>query len=195
MNDDPDDRRFVNLEITIRDPGWRRVVPDVEEWADRAARAALSMARRGPVGRSGPVEASLTLADDALLQELNRRYRGRDKPTNVLSFPAVDVAAWPRVDQGEGEEDALPALLGDVVIARQVALHEAREQGKTMRDHLCHLVVHGMLHLLGYDHEEERDAEEMERLEVEILATLGVGDPYLSDVADIGTAHLSEPIP
>ena len=106
MNDDPDDRRIVNLEITIRDPGWRRVVPDAEEWADRAARAALSMARHGPVARSGLVEASLTLADDALLQELNRRYRGLDKPTNVLSFPAVDVAAWPRVDQGEDEEDA-----------------------------------------------------------------------------------------
>jgi probable rRNA maturation factor len=195
MNDDPDDRRIVNLEITIRDPGWRRVVPDAEEWADRAARAALSMALRGPVARSGPVEASLTLADDALLQELNRDYRGQDKPTNVLSFPAVDVEAWPHGGQAEGDEGAFPALLGDVVIARQTALHEAREQGKAMRDHLCHLVVHGMLHLLGYDHEKERDAEEMERLEVEILATLGVGDPYLSDVADVGPARRSELTP
>jgi probable rRNA maturation factor len=193
MNDDPDDSRFLNLEVTIRDPGWRQAVPDAEKLVAQAARAALSVAGCEPVGTSRAVEASLTLADDALLRELNHRYRDQDKPTNVLSFPAADDVAWPR--HAEREKDAPPMVLGDVVIARQTALREAREQGKTVRDHLCHLVVHGVLHLLGYDHEQDLDAEEMERLEADILATLGVGDPYRSETRSAGRPQLWEPVP
>ncbi len=190
MNDDPDDSRFLNLEVTIRDPRWRQVVPDAETLVAQAARATLSMAHCGLGRHSCAIEASLTLADDALLRDLNHRYRGQDKPTNVLSFPADDDAAWPRSDNRE--ENAPPTLLGDVVIGRQTALREAEDQDKAVRDHLCHLVVHGMLHLLGYDHEKDPEAEEMERLEVEILSTLGVGDPYLGEARSAERMKLSE---
>jgi probable rRNA maturation factor len=179
MNDDPDSRCSLRIEATVRDPAWRRVLPDVEALAAQAAMAALSNASHAKILPPGAVEAALILADDALSRELNHRYRGRDNPTNVLSFPAVDAGTWPRAVGQAG--DAPPLLLGDIVIARQTTQREAREQGKAIGDHLRHLVVHGTLHLLGYDHHEEPAASEMERLETEILATLGVADPYLSD--------------
>jgi probable rRNA maturation factor len=191
MNDDPDSRCSLHLEVAVRDPSWRHTVAGAESLAAQAAKAALSTARLARFARSGVVEAALTLADDALSRELNHRYRGQDKPTNVLSFSGVDA---PRVDNrvppdatgqlGEGP----PLVLGDVVIARQTTVREADEQGKPLQDHLRHLVVHGMLHLLGYDHQQAAAAEEMERLEVEILATLGVPDPY--HIA--GTARANE---
>ena len=182
MNDDPDSSWPPQIEVTVRDPAWLRAMPDVETLAAQAAAAVLSTARRTGIFPSGAVEASLTLADDALSQELNHRYRHRNEPTNVLSFPALDDGARRRLGDQAGEVP--PVLLGDVVIARQTTLREAQEQGKRAHDHLCHLVVHGMLHLLGYDHLEEPAAEEMERLEARILATLGVADPYLIDLGE-----------
>ena len=183
MNDDPDSRCSLHLEVAVRDPAWRHTVADAESLAAQAANAALSTARLSKFARSGVVEAALTLADDALSRELNHRYRGQDKPTNVLSFSGADGpgSAGPL---GEGP----PLILGDVVIARQTTVREAGEQGKPLQDHLRHLVVHGMLHLLGYDHQQATAAQEMEQLEVEILATLGVPDPYHM----AGTAHANE---
>jgi probable rRNA maturation factor len=120
-------------------------------------------------------ELAIVLTDDAAIKELNRRWRGRDEPTNVLSFPAPAVAS------GEGE----PRHLGDVVIAFETATREARIQGLPVDHHLAHLAVHGLLHLLGYDHETDDDAETMEQLERDILATLDVPDPYAGrDEAD-----------
>ena len=101
------------------------------------------------------------LTDDAEVRQLNARWRGKDKPTNVLSFPAGD-----------------PVLIGDVVLAFQTVKREAAEQGKHFGDHLSHLVVHGALHLIGYDHVKARDAEAMEALERRVLAGLGIADPY-----------------
>ena len=119
----------------------------------KAARAAL-----GAKARS----LTVALSDDKRVQALNRRDRQQDKPTNVLSYPS-------------GERD----FLGDVVLARQTVWREAKSQGKTPADHLAHLVVHGTLHLMGYDHEtSEADAERMEALERRILAKLGIADPY-----------------
>lgn len=155
----------VRLTIRVLDAVWRRRLPAVERLARRAARAALAGA--APVRRARPGELCLVLADDALLQRLNRTYRGIDKPTNVLSF-----AGEPRAPRG-GMGD-----YGDVVVARQTLLGEARAQGKRPADHLTHLVVHGVLHLLGYDHVAKAEADRMERLEVAILARLGVADPY-----------------
>ena len=121
-------------------------------------------------------ELSIVLADDAFVRDLNRDYRGIDRPTNVLAFPALEP-------EPAGDE---PALAGDVVVARETMVQEAKDQGKPPAAHLGHLVVHGVLHLFGFDHETEADAERMERLEIAILARLGVPDPYgpVSDSAE-----------
>lgn len=129
-------------------------------------------------------DARLTLTvlftDDAAVRTLNREWRGKDKPTNVLSFPGdwleleeEDIAAL-----AEGA-DVPPAHIGDIALALETIRAEAAEQGKTPRDHLLHLLLHGTLHLLGYDHEEEAEADAMEALETRLLADLGVADPYL----------------
>ena len=107
-----------------------------------------------------PLEMTVVLADDAFVKELNGTYRGKNKPTNVLSFPS-------------------DSHLGDVVLAFETVEREAAEQGKSFKAHATHLLVHGTLHLLGHDHEQEAEAEEMEALEVKILKKLGVANPYL----------------
>ena len=127
---------------------------------ERAARAAFAAAAPQ---RQGTHHVTLALTNDAEMRVLNRTWRGKDAPTNVLSFPA-------------DEEISEPGFLGDVVLAYEIARKEAREQGITLADHVSHLVVHGVLHLLGYDH--KNDAERMENLEREILGSLGIADPY-----------------
>lgn len=166
MSEDPGS---TSLEIAViaRDPQWREVEPRFEDLARRAAEAVFRHedAWRGP---GGPVEASIVLADDALVRDLNRTYRRQDRPTNVLSF------ANDRQPGGLGG----PCLLGDVILARETVEREARDQGKSVGEHMSHLVVHGLLHLLGFDHEEAPRAATMEALEVAILAGLGIGNPY-----------------
>jgi len=162
------------IEIDFADPSplWRERLPEVEEICAAAARAALA----GCGLAEG--ELAIALSDDASVRSLNRDWRGQDKPTNVLSFPQSLPAAVSRSGRDEGP----PRLLGDVVLAFETVAREAAEQGKTLPDHLRHLVVHGVLHLVGYDHEGEADAERMERLEAAVLARLGVADPYRADV-------------
>jgi len=120
----------------------------------------------------GPAELSVVLADDPFVQRLNRDYRGKDKPTNVLSFAFGDDEDEP--DPAPGT----PVLLGDIVMSLDTLTREAKEQGKPFAHHLAHLSVHGVLHLLGYDHIEDAEAEEMEALETTILARLSIPDPY-----------------
>lgn len=139
------------------------------EWL--AERAALSALAAVYDESEGPAEMSVVLADDALVHKLNREYRGKDKPTNVLSF-ALTEAEEPEPEEGK------PVLLGDVILAWETVRREALEQRKSAADHMTHLVVHGVLHLLGYDHETDYEADEMEDLETRILATLGIDDPY-----------------
>lgn len=134
-----------------------------------AARAALKAMPAEADGRRR--ELGVTLTDDATVRTLNRDWRGQDKPTNVLSFPAAD-------DGPAGLPAELPRLLGDVVLAYGVCAAEAAAQGKALADHLSHLVVHGVLHLAGHDHEVETEAARMEALETAILAGLGIADPY-----------------
>lgn len=117
-------------------------------------------------------EVTIRLVDEAESHELNLTYRGKDKPTNVLSFP---FEAPPGIEL---------ALLGDLIICRQVVEQEAEEQGKSVEAHWAHMVVHGTLHLLGYDHIEDEEAEEMEALETEIMLALGYPDPYISEKED-----------
>ncbi|WP_336976166.1 rRNA maturation RNase YbeY [Brevundimonas nasdae] len=145
------------IEIEVEAEAWTGALPDAEAFVERAAQAALGTAE-------GDIVVLLT--DDAAVRELNGRFRDKDKPTNVLSFPAT--------------ENAFPHL-GDIVLAYGVCATEAEAQGKTLADHLSHLVVHGVLHLLGRDHEDDAEAEEMEAEEREILAQIGVADPYLAE--------------
>jgi len=168
MSDEPPNRS-IDAEVTALAGAWATDLPGAERVVERAAVAAVNSV---PLSQrpEGPLSLSLVLADDARVRALNRDYRGTDKPTNVLAFAAL-----------EGETPDLPGEpveLGDVVIALETVLAEAREQGKAAADHLTHLTVHGTLHLLGFDHQDETEAEAMEGLEVRVLAGLGVADPY-----------------
>ena len=117
-------------------------------------------------------ELAVMLTDDAGIRTLNQNWRGIDKPTNVLSFPALQPP------EGADEPDDMPRMLGDIAIAYETTRREADEEEKSFANHLSHLAIHGFLHLVGYDHEKDDEAEEMEALEREILATLGIPDPY-----------------
>lgn len=163
-----------DIAVALDCPAWAEALPDVEDRCRRIAAAALGA---GDLG-DGPVELSLVLADDATVRRLNAEWRGQDKPTNVLSFAALD-------DEDTPLPEGAPLLLGDVVLAYQTCAVEAVEQGKSLSDHLSHLVVHGVLHLLGFDHEDsDEEAEEMEVMETSILAALGLPDPYAPKEGD-----------
>lgn len=162
-SDVPPDETTVAIDVMVDDDGWS-AVPDAEGVAERAARAALaSLGEEVPPG----AEMAITLTDDARIRILNRDWRDKDKATNVLSFPSPDLP-----------EDVTPQPLGDVIVARETLLAEALTEDKRPEDHLAHLVVHGTLHLMGFDHEDDAEAEEMEAAERRILAGLGISDPY-----------------
>jgi probable rRNA maturation factor len=162
--------RPAAIEVAIVTPGWRRAVAAPAALCRRAARAALDKGAAPSGRRARGAELSLVLGDDALLRRLNRDFRGKDKPTNVLAFPAGVSAG----DDANGDG----ALLGDVVVSLETARAEAARERKPLAHHLSHLVVHGTLHLLGYDHERQADALRMERLEVAVLRRLGLKNPY-----------------
>jgi probable rRNA maturation factor len=164
-------RSVAVIDIASACVGWQRLCPDVRRLARNTARAALTdsiaaMAVTSPAR----VELGIMLTDNAGQQQLNQKYRGKRAPTNVLAFPSWDRST--RLPCGA------PLLLGDVVLALEMVEREAADQGKTFADHFRHLVVHGILHLLGWDHQGEAAAAEMEALEISILAKLGVPDPY-----------------
>jgi probable rRNA maturation factor len=158
----------LKLSVTVQLAGARRGVPhsrSLDRWAQAAARAA-KMSRRD---REMQRELTIRVVGAAESRKLNRTWRGKDKPTNVLSFPALPV--------GNGQRE-LELELGDLAICAPVVAREAREQGKPAQAHWAHMVVHGVLHLLGYDHEVDRDARVMEAREADILAGLGYSNPY-----------------
>lgn len=156
--------------MRVKAAAWSRALPGAALLAERAALTAFAAARPKRLSRAG-AEAAVMLADDAEVRALNRAWRGRDKPTNVLAFAALDGRESPRAP-------AQPVALGDVVVALETARAEAAAEGKPLADHLRHLVVHGMLHLLGHDHLGAREARRMERLETKVLGLLDVPDPY-----------------
>lgn len=195
MTADAPDRPAVDADIAvaIEADGWDTLTDTAPQaLADRleAAVATALAAEAADDARltAGPVELAIVLADDATVQALNRRYRGKDAPTNVLSFAATEDAAAP--DPAPGA----PLALGDIVVARQTVAREAQSEGKTPAAHLYHLVIHGVLHLLGYDHGTEADADEMERREVAILARLGIPDPYTDTAASSAGPSTAEPV-
>jgi probable rRNA maturation factor len=164
----------LHIDLLLNDPRWR-AVDGVARLVRGAARAALKRQARGLRG----AELGLVLADDARLRTLNRTWRGVDRPTNVLAFPAdgPDTGGG-TVGGATGKPGAPPRQLGDVVLAYETVAAEARAQRKPIAAHLSHLVVHGVLHLLGFDHETAAEAADMEAAEVAILAGLGWPDPY-----------------
>jgi probable rRNA maturation factor len=153
----------LNIEISRNTDGWPE---HLDARAEEAVRAALAQSK---AKITGPAELSIVLADDAEQQVLNRDWRGMDKTTNVLSFPQIEPFG------------PVAGLIGDIILARETLVREAEEQGVSFDDHFTHLVVHGFLHLLGYDHMDDDEALAMEGLETQILASLGVADPYSDD--------------
>ena len=152
--------------------------PDTLDWDARAAEAAAAALALSPfasLADAAPlVEIAVRLTDDIEVQALNRDFRGKDKPTNVLSFPQVQddlLESLANSDDGE-------ILLGDIVLARETCMREAEEKGVSVVDHATHLIIHGTLHLVGYDHMDDASATAMEALEVKALASLGIANPY-----------------
>ncbi len=153
----------LNIEISRNSDGWAE---SLDARADEAVREALKQSKAKV---TGPTELSIVLTDDAEQRVLNRDWRGIDKSTNVLSFPQIEPFG------------PVSGILGDIILARETLVREAEEQGVSLEDHFTHLVVHGFLHLLGYDHMDDDEALAMEGLETQILASLGVADPYAED--------------
>ena len=148
------------IEVEIDDDAWIEALPDAAAVVERAASLALGDSHGDVV---------ILLADDAHVRQINAQFRDRDRPTNVLSFPAPDSAR---------------PHLGDLILAHGVCAAEAAQQGKSLSDHLSHLTIHGVLHLMGHDHEVEDEAEAMELEERRLLASLGIADPYSVDEPD-----------
>lgn len=182
MSEDPPSPN-VDIVVVALDSLWQEDLDDAEALASSAALAAIAQSvaldpEGADLARSDfqAAELSVVLADDGLVRCLNRDYRGQDRPTNVLSFADLD---------GPGETlPGAPRLLGEVVLARQTVMNEAKAQRKRPGHHFAHLVVHGVLHVLGYDHQSAPEAEAMEALERRVLADLGVADPYAVTIDD-----------
>ena len=153
----------ATVAVLIEDPAWLKAIPDPAPLLRRAARAAIKVAK---LPSMPSLAVTVALIDDRAMRSLNHDFRGQDRPTNVLSFPAAAERAGRR------------RALGDIALAFGTVRREARDHHKTVTDHLTHLMVHGVLHLLGYDHVSQRQAERMEALERKALASIGIGDPY-----------------
>lgn len=166
---------MICLDIEI-DSAW----PETEDWAAHAERAAVAAAQIAPELCNSRLSASLLFTNDAEVHALNHEWRGKDQPTNVLSFPMFERAELLGLSaQGP------PELLGDIALAFETCAREAAEKAVSLQHHTVHLVIHGLLHLAGYDHETSRgDAEAMELLEITALALLGIADPYCSAQPD-----------
>jgi probable rRNA maturation factor len=154
----------IDIDVLVEAGAWPSR-PKLRALVARAVRSALAEANAAGAGAS---ELSVVFSDDAHIKALNAEWRGKDKPTNVLSFPAFPA----------GIGGKLPPMLGDIVLASETVRREAELEDKPLEHHIVHLVIHGVLHLLGHDHENDRDAEAMEAIERAALARLAIPDPY-----------------
>lgn len=175
MTEDPCPAFKLSVDVTVKDPAWQVAVPPLKSLTRDVAREVLGNRaawRHWPGGEmASPVEISFCFGNDEFIRALNKKFRGKNKATNVLSFPLEDKFPAP---------EGAPFALGDIVLASGVVKAEAREGGKSVLAHTTHLLVHGLLHLLGFSHEKEDDADRMEALEIEILAGFGIANPYLA---------------
>jgi probable rRNA maturation factor len=159
----------ASIDILTEAPGWEAFA-----WLPQATQSAVDAAVAGAgVALAPGAEISILLCDDSRIRALNAQWRSIDKPTNVLSFPAADP-----------DDLETSPLLGDIAIALETVAREAEAEHKDFRDHYTHLVVHGVFHLLGFDHEVDAEAEEMEDMERHVLAGLGIADPYAETVRE-----------
>ena len=168
----------LEIEIVRHSELW----DSIEVSGDTLSRAALAAFAASSAAPDAPREVTLVLTDDDEMRELNRTWRGKDSSTNVLSFP---------VGEPVGEAHGEPSPLGDIVLAGEAVIEEAKVKGIPAADHAAHLVVHGMLHLLGFDHERDADAERMESFETKVLAGLGIADPYAGDALPVTAEVMS----
>lgn len=163
----------LDLTVALDDPAWASALPDLDAQARRWTRAAIAGARAdggapaGPLSPAAVHEMGVVFSSDDIVHELNREWRGKDQPTNVLAFA-----------DAEPPPPGAPWQMGDVVVAFATTRAEAEAAELPLADHAAHLVVHGVLHLFGYDHQDDDEASRMERLETAILAGLGIADPY-----------------
>ena len=165
---------MIQVEVACEEP-WPD--GDWDIFATRAARATVEATPHGELATgTALIELSVRLAGDDEVRSLNNQYRGKDKATNVLSFPMIQPDLLDTVTQNSDDGEV---LLGDIVLAHGVCATEAAEKGVSLAEHATHLIVHGTLHLLGYDHQGEVEAEAMEAIETVVLAGLGIADPYL----------------
>ena len=151
----------IEIDVAIPHEPWRAALPNLEHLSALAVEQALATLSDPKLG-----ELSLAFVSDAQIQALHHNYREKDKPTNVLSFPAAGPVSGPA------------AMLGDVVIALETVETEAKQKLISVQDHTAHLIIHGFLHLQGYDHETDQDAAQMEGLEIQALAALDIDNPY-----------------
>ena len=179
-----EDRSSCIAEVLCQCDSWNDVLSDIKKIAVDSCVAALSYV--GFPDFIDECEVSFLFTDDAVIQDLNARFRNKDKPTNVLSFPSLDINPYDFSDRPNVMEEGEALILGDVILAYETVVKEAEEQKKTVESHVKHLIVHSALHLLGYDHIEDIDAKEMEGKEIEILEKMGVKNPYLLIENEVG---------
>lgn len=166
-----------NLELSINDAKWQEVLPELETISGEVFSQVLDYVSTHEdidfLTLNKSINVNLCLSNDEEVHTLNKEFRQMDKPTNVLSFANIDDASFEELCQTEPEIE-----LGDIIIALETMQREAKEQGITFHDHYCHLLAHGLLHLLGYDHIKEDEAEYMESFEIAILQKLNIKNPY-----------------
>jgi probable rRNA maturation factor len=167
----------LSIDLDVASAKWKKAFPGMNKKIEQAAACAFLNAKKPAALKNRSFAVNIILTDDAMVKTLNKNYRGKNKPTNVLSFPQMNLKKFRRT-----ELDIFPPKseipLGDVVLAFQTIERESRRQQKTLESHVIHLIVHGTLHLLGYDHQIVKEAKSMEKLECDILESLGYPDPY-----------------
>jgi probable rRNA maturation factor len=166
----------LRVVMEAEDARWRDALPQAQELLTRA----IGLALAGVAAPAGGIEVGVRLVDDGTIRGLNRDWRGRDAPTNVLSFPLGDP--------GPVDDPDIPWLIGDIVISFDTVAGESRRDGKPFAHHVTHLAIHAALHLIGHDHEDDREADAMEAKEAALLAGLGIPDPYAAGPDRLGPA-------